>query len=148
MRASTKAFYGVLALADIALNSDNGSSVPAPDIAERQDVSKKYLEQILSLLRRAGYVRAQRGINGGYSLARPANSITLFDIFDALDSAILERTEIGGKRADAGLRDVVNACLWEKINDFLVSFAKSMTLEDFIGECKKRTPETWDLYVI
>ncbi len=148
MKVSTKAFYGVLALADIALNSENGKSVSAQEIAERQGVSKKYLEHILSSLRRAGHVRAQRGINGGYSLSQKPDSITLYDVFSALDVSILEGMENEPGRSTGWLREVANACLWEKINGFLVSFTQNMTLEDFIGECKKRVPESWDLYVI
>ncbi len=148
MKVSTKAFYGVLALADIALNSENGKSVSAQEIAERQSVSKKYLEHILSTLRRAGYVRAQRGINGGYSLSQKPDSITLYDVFSALDVSILEGMENAHGRSTGWLREVANTCLWEKINGFLVSFTQNMTLEDFIVECKKRAPESWDLYVI
>ena len=148
MKVSTKALYGVLALADIALNSENGASVPAQEIAERQDVSKKYLEHILSMLRRAGYVRGRRGINGGYALAQDPGFITLYDVFSALDVSILEGMENNESRSTGWLREAANVCLWERINSFLVDFTKNMTLEDFIGECKKRAPSAWDMYVI
>ncbi len=148
MKVSTKALYGVLALADVAMNSENGTCASTSEIAERQGVSKKYLEHIMSMLRRAGYVRAQRGINGGYALSRKPDSITLYDVFSALDVSILEDAENETRGSIGWLREAANVCLWEKINNFLVEFAKSMTLEDFIGECKKRAPESWDLYVI
>ena len=64
MKVSTRVEYGLLALADIALYSENGTSVSGPDIAEREDISRKYLEQILTHLKQAGLIRAQKGLHG------------------------------------------------------------------------------------
>ena len=77
MKVSTRVQYGMLALTDIALYSENGSAVSGPEIAERQDISQKYLEQILTHLKQAGLIRAQKGLRGGYTLARPADQIRL-----------------------------------------------------------------------
>ena len=79
MKVSTRVEYGMLALADIAIHSEGGTSVSAPDIAERQDISRKYLEQILTHLRQAGLINAQKGLKGGYPLSRPAGMIRLSD---------------------------------------------------------------------
>ena len=64
MRVSTRVEYGMLALADIVLYSENGTSVSAPEIAEREEISQKYLEQILTQLKQAGLIRAQKGLRG------------------------------------------------------------------------------------
>ena len=77
MRISTRVEYGMLALTDIALYAENGTSVSAPDIAERQNISQKYLEQILTQLRQAGLIRAQKGLGGGYALSREPDKIKL-----------------------------------------------------------------------
>lgn len=148
MKVSTRVEYGVLALADIALYSDSGTSVPALEIARRQGISKKYLEQILPLLRQARLIRAQKGLRGGYLLARPAGEITLSDILNALDNSLLESMPAADGRGTAGLAEVVNACLWGKINQHLNTYASSVTLADFLTECKSRIPQDWDLYVI
>ena len=92
MKVSTRVEYGMLALTDIALHSGNGSSVPAPEIAERQGISQKYLEQILTHLRQAGLIRAQKGLRGGYTLTRAADKISLAEVINALDNTILEET--------------------------------------------------------
>ena len=89
MKVSTRVEYGMLALTDIALYSENGSSVSGPDIAERQNISQKYLEQILTHLKQAGLIRAQKGLRGGYTLSRPADSIRLSEVLNALDNGIL-----------------------------------------------------------
>ena len=146
MKFSTRVEYGVLALTDIALHSENGSSVSAPDIAERQGVSQKYLEQILTHLKQAGMIRAQKGLRGGYALARPAEGIRMSEILDALDNSILEdtRTENNG----GTLRDAVNVCLWRKMNRSMIDFAENKMFSDFLTECREQLREEWDDYVI
>ena len=146
MKFSTRVEYGMLALTDIALNSGEGKSVSGPEIAERQEISQKYLEQILTHLKQAGLIRAQKGLRGGYTLARPADRIRLSEILNALDTSILEDPEPAGN--EHSLRGAVNACLWRKLNRALAEFAESKTLQDFMQECRDRMTGEWDLYVI
>jgi Rrf2 family protein len=135
----------MLALTDIALHSENGSSVSAPDIAERQGISQKYLEQILTHLKQAGLIRAQKGLRGGYALTRPAGKIRLSEILDALDNSILEKPGTGNSGT---LRDAVNACLWQKMNRTMIDFAESKTLSEFLTDCRQQLTGEWDLYEI
>ena len=145
MKVSTRVEYGMLALTDIALHSENGSSVSAPDIAERQGISQKYLEQILTHLKQAGLIRAQKGLRGGYALTRPAGKIRLSEILNALDNGILEETGAGNSGT---LRDAVNACLWQKMNRTMVDFAEGKTLSEFLTDCRQQLTGEWDLYEI
>ena len=145
MKVSTRVEYGMLALTDIALHSENGSSVSAPDIAERQGISQKYLEQIRTHLRQAGLIRAQKGLGGGYALTRPAGKIRLSEILDALDNSILEKPGTGNSGT---LRDAVNACLWQKMNRTMVDFAEGKTLSEFLTDCRQQLTGEWDLYEI
>ena len=145
MKVSTRVEYGMLALTDIALHSENGSSVSAPDIAERQGISQKYLEQILTHLKQAGLIRAQKGLRGGYALTRPAGKIRLSEILNALDNSILEETGTGN---GGTLRDAVNACLWQKMNRTMIDFAESKTLAEFLTDCRQQLTGEWDLYEI
>ena len=145
MKVSTRVEYGMLALTDIALHSENGSSVSAPDIAERQGISQKYLEQILTHLKQAGLIRAQKGLRGGYALTRPAGKIRLSEILNALDNSILEETGTGN---GGTLRDAVNACLWQKMNRTMIDFAEGKTLLEFLTDCRQQLTGEWDLYEI
>jgi len=145
VKVSTRVEYGMLALTDIALHSENGSSVSAPDIAERQGISQKYLEQILTHLKQAGLIRAQKGLRGGYALTRPAGKIRLSEILNALDNSILEETGTGN---GGTLRDAVNACLWQKMNRTMIDFAESKTLAEFLTDCRQQLTGEWDLYEI
>ena len=147
MKVSTKVQYGMLALADIALYSENGSAVSGPEIAERQDISQKYLEQILTHLKQAGLIRAQKGLRGGYTLSRSADQIRLSEVLDALDNSILEKTDPAGETDGQSLRGAVNDCVWRELNNSITVFAESRTLSDIMQICRERSGD-WDMYVI
>src|SRR5438105_6818851 len=87
MKLSTKTRYGVRAVFDIAYHN-SGHPTQARDIARRQEVPLRYLEQIFQELRRAHLVSAKRGPRGGYFLARPPESITLGDVVRAVQGPI------------------------------------------------------------
>ena len=146
MKVSTRVEYGLIALTDIVIHGENGSSVSAPEIAARQKISHKYLEQILLLLRQAGFITAQKGLRGGYTLACSPEEITLSDVLNALDMNIL--AEMDGREEEGGLRPVINDCFWEKINENLKQYAESLTLSEFAAQCTSRSVNGWDLYVI
>lgn len=148
MIVSTRVEYGMMALLDIAEHSENHMSVSTTEIAERQNVSQKYLEQILPLLRQAGLIRAQKGLRGGYSLSRSANVIKLSEVLNALDGSILAGMEGAEDGQGSSLRGVVNECLWESINERIREYAKNRTLGDLLEECRRKAAGSWADYVI
>ena len=79
MKISTKGRYALRLMLDLAMN-DNGSNIPLKAIAERQNISMKYLEQIIGILVRADFVQSVRGSSGGYRLSRPAETYTVGSI--------------------------------------------------------------------
>ena len=89
MRLSMKGDYGVRAILDLAERFGQGP-VQSEAIAKRQGVSEAYLDQLLTLLRRADLVRSVRGPRGGHELARPADQITLMDVLTALEGSFLK----------------------------------------------------------
>ena len=150
MRVSTRVEYGLIALMDIALHSENGSCVATWEIARRQNISKKYLEQILPQLRTGGFIKAQKGIRGGYTLACSPGYVTLADILNALDISVLEEMEIPDSSGGT-LDSIINICLWGKINSSLKKFAEGIegiTLAEFAGQCRSMLSEDWDMYMI
>ena len=148
MKVSTRVEYGVQALADIALYSETGDVVSAPDIAERQKISHKYLEQILTQLKHAGLIRAQNGLRGGYTLSRSADTIKVSEVLNALDNSILEEMDSSEDTTAGSLRSAVNDCLWKRLNLALREFAESRTLWDLIQECSEQISGGWDMYTI
>ena len=146
MKISTKVEFGIIALADIAINSDDGSIVSAAEISHRQNISQKYLEQILVTLKQAGFIKGIKGSRGGYKLAKDSGSITFFDILNALDNNILSNDlDI---EEDSGLRSSVNNCIWEELSSRMSTFTKSMTLEQFIDIHKNGLPKQEPMYYI
>ena len=77
MKISTKGRYGLRVMTDIAVNTENGGLVSLKDIAEREHLSEKYLEQIVGALVKEGLLKSVRGAKGGYHLTRPAEKITV-----------------------------------------------------------------------
>ncbi len=145
MKISTRVEYGLIALTDIVIYSENGSSVSAPDISKRQNISHKYLEHILLLLRQAGFISAQKGLKGGYTLACNPDEVSLSEVIDALDNNILAGMD---KKDEGGLGPVINDCFWDKINSNLYQYLNGMKLSDFANQCRSRIPGDWDLYII
>src|SRR5919205_3574601 len=89
MRLSMKGDYGVRAVLDLAERYGQGP-VQSEAIAKRQEISEAYLDQLLTLLRRAGLVRSVRGPRGGHELAKQADEITLMDVLTALEGSFLQ----------------------------------------------------------
>ena len=145
MKVSTRVEYGLIALTDIVIHGENGTTVSAPEISQRQNISHKYLEHILLLLRQAGFIKAQKGVRGGYTLACSPDDITMRDVLNALDKSILEDMDT---TEDKGLRAAVNENFWGKINNNLNSYAEDVKLNDFAARCRAACGDKWDYYII
>lgn len=132
MKISTKGRYALRLMLDLAMH-DDGSYIPIKEISKRQDISDKYLEQIISVLGRAGFVKSVRGAGGGYKLTHPLKSYTV--------GMILRLTE-GSLAPVACLDDNVNTCerkthcatlmVWEKLYDAINNVVDNITLEDLV----------------
>ena len=131
MRLSTKCRYGLRALIDLALNSSE-KQIALKDIAERQNVSLKYLEQEFSLLKRTGLVRSVKGSRGGYLLAKPADEIRLDEIIRALEGDTLI-IDVDDKDASE-LRSFLQRHLWEQLNRSVETYFHSITLADLVRD--------------
>ena len=105
---TSKSRYAVVAMAELARSGDAGP-VPIAQIAERRQMPVQFLEQLFSTLRRAGLLNSQRGVKGGYTLARPADQINVLEVVQALDGRLGEEAhEAGGIWAEGveSLREV------------------------------------------
>ena len=136
MKLSTKGRYAVMALVDLASQSD-GRPVALADIAERQEISLSYLEQLFAKLRRGGLVRSVRGPGGGYLLARAADDTRVSDAILAVDEPIRATRCKSG--SSAGCRANKSRCLthdlWEELGNQIHVFLSSVSLADV---CNRR----------
>lgn len=132
MKMSTKGRYAVMAMIDIASHS-HGEPVSLAEIAQRQDISQEYLEQLFGKLRRAGLVDSSRGPGGGYRLARTPAETAISDIILAADEE-LQLTRCGGDAVDGCVKgERCNAHdLWSSLGRQMMNFLSSVTLEDVV----------------
>jgi Rrf2 family cysteine metabolism transcriptional repressor len=132
LRVSTKGRYGLRAIIDLILNS-NGQNVPLITIAERQDISKNYLEQVFSSLRKAGIVNSTKGAQGGYYLAdKPAN-ITVGDVLKVLEgdlSVVSSDPDV----QENPIEECIQRYVWEKVDSKVYEIIDGITLEDLVNE--------------
>jgi Rrf2 family iron-sulfur cluster assembly transcriptional regulator len=134
VKLSTKGRYAVMAMADLAIQSA-GRPVSLADIAERQEISLSYLEQLFGKLRRCGLVKSVRGPGGGYMLGRGAEEIQISHIVLAVDEPLnATRCHPG---SPAGCQSDQGRCLthdlWEELTNQIHLFLSSVSLDDVIS---------------
>jgi Rrf2 family iron-sulfur cluster assembly transcriptional regulator len=126
MKLTTKGRYAVTALLDLALHDGKGP-VCLSEIAERQDISLPYLEQLFTRMRRRGLVASTRGPGGGYNLGRTAAQIPVADIISAVDESF-DATRCGGERDCHGGKSCLTHELWEGLSREVQKFLQNVTL--------------------
>lgn len=141
MKISTKGRYAVRLMLDVAVYGAD-KNVSMRDVAERQNISMKYLEQIVSQLAKVGYLKSIRGAQGGYRLTKKPSEYTIGDIL---------RTTEGALSPVACLDDEVNQCpragqcptidFWQGLYDTVNNYVDSVTLADLIN---KNNTENFD----
>ena len=103
---TTKSPYALQALAELGRSGDAGP-VPIGELARRRDIPVQFLEQLFAVLRRAGVLRSQRGVKGGYSFARPPSEITVLELVELLDGPLGADSRGVFADAAAAARDVL-----------------------------------------
>ncbi len=135
MRLNTKSRYAVMALADMA-RFENDKPISLRDISLRQSISLQYLEQIFLKLKKHNLVKSIRGTNGGYILAKNANSIKLSEIFTALNEKV--KTIGCEKHSKKGCNGRSSKCithdLWDELDLHINAFFENKKLEDLISK--------------
>jgi cysteine synthase A len=139
MKLSTRTRYGLRAVLELAASQGKGP-LQIKTIAHRQDISVKYLEQLMAILKSAGFVRSIRGAKGGYILAKPANQIKLSDIFNALEGPVTTVECLENENYCARVADCVTRQVWAEVQQAIMNVLQSMTLQDLVDRAKdKRT---------
>ena len=132
MKISTKGRYAVRLMLDLAMHN-TGEAVSIKDISKRQGVSDKYLEQIISVLNKAGYVRSIRGAQGGYMLKKDPKDYTIGMILRLTEGSLAPVSCVDD---DDMVCDRENGCVtfyvWKKLNDAINGVVDSITLADLV----------------
>ena len=136
MKLSTRTRYGMRALLELAI-AHNAGPLQIKMIAQRQNISNKYLEQLVSMLKTAGLVRSIRGPYGGYVLARPPEEIKLSDVFRTLEGPVLTVECVENENVCPSHADCATRKLWVQMNDAILSVLENKTLRDLVEMAEK-----------
>jgi len=140
LKLSTKGRYGLRALIDLAQHSER-EPVSITSIAGRQDISERYLEQLMSMLKKAGLVKSIRGASGGYVLAREAGDISVGDVLRALEGS-LEPVECSGLNSEEGCKaadSCVTKYVWQRISESINQTVDEIKLEQLVKESRQKS---------
>jgi Rrf2 family protein len=122
MKLSTRTRYAMRAILELANNFGKGP-LQTRVIAKNQDISIKYLEQLMATLKSAGLIRSQRGAKGGYILAQPPEKIKLSDVFDAFEGPVVTV-------------DCIARQVWSEVQKSITKVLESITLKDALDKAK------------
>lgn len=148
MKISTKGRYGLRAMVDLAINSVT-DHVALKNIAERQNISENYLEQVFSMLKKSDMVKSIKGSQGGYTLGDKPSNITIGSLLRVLEGSLTvtdTKTETAG--GDIGLENCIKKNVWDKIDESINSVVDNITLEDLVIEYKKSQKNGEVMYFI
>ena len=146
MKISAKGRYGLVAMTHLAQCCESGLPITIISISKKLGISKIYLEQVFSLLKRANLVKSIKGSQGGYQLGRKPSEITAYDILSAIELGLMEQTVSESKfpELDRAINENVYKPLDEGINEIL----KAVNLEDILTAVNKEMDVSSQMYFI
>jgi len=132
MKLTTKSRYAVTAMLDIAYHN-KGNPISLPEIADRQNISLSYLEQLFSRLKKSGLVESIKGPGGGYMLSKGADDIVISEVIQAVDED-LETTACNGKSNCHNNHQCISHNLWQDLGTEIKNFLSDITLQQVISK--------------
>ncbi len=146
MKVSTRVWYGLMAMVELGLR-ERQRRVQVREIAESQGIPEEYLEQLMLALKRAGLVRSQRGVRGGYVLARLASQITIREILEALEGPILDAEPMDPNLRERAKNSGVSS-VWERLAEAMENILQNITLAQVCAwEQEKRSRHPMMFYI-
>lgn len=148
MKISTKGRYGLRAMVDLAINAQN-EHVALSAVAERQNISTNYLEQVFSGLRKAGLVKSVKGAQGGYTLTENPENIKVGTILRVLEGSLSVIDGLDIENIDSkSIQYCLKQSVWDKIDESISNVVDSITLEDLVNDYKRLNSSDAIMYYI
>ncbi|MGA2093221.1 MAG: Rrf2 family transcriptional regulator [Sedimentisphaerales bacterium] len=144
MKLSTRTRYATRAILELAEYFGKGP-LQTRVIAKHQEISVKYLEQLMSALKSAGLIRSQRGAKGGYVLAQSPEKIKLSEIFDIFEGPVVTVECVSNEKYCDRAGDCVARQVWCEIQKAIKGILESITLQDAIDKAKKGKPANYQI---
>ncbi len=147
MKISTKIRYGTRAILELASRFGEGP-IELKEIAKKEDISLKYLEQVIIPLRSAGIVKSVRGSKGGYALAKSPSEICLNDLIEVLEGPLSLIECLKDPKACQRSSTCVTRDVWKEVSDAINHIFHSITLEEMVNRKKEKEGLTSSMYQI
>lgn len=148
MKLSKKSRYGLRSLIDLSINSKK-EQVALNSIAERNEISPQYLEQVFASLKRAGIVKSVKGPQGGYRLNHDADQITVAQILEALEGSYhIEEENAPENSVHKGSSITIQTLIIDKVNDAMDNILTNITLADLERDYQEQNSYEQDMYYI
>jgi Rrf2 family protein len=141
MRISAKARYGLAAAICLAQQYNNGEFITVKSLSEKLKISKLYLEQVFTLLRKSNIVISTKGKLGGYQLAKSPSKITAFDILHSIETTLFDKTPDTVSKADRSIDLAMQVLVFEKIDIVLMKYLAEITLDNLVTETEKQSAQ-------
>lgn len=148
MRISVKARYGLSTMICLAQYYITGEYITIISLAEKLKISKIYLEQVFSLLKRSKLVISAKGAQGGYRLARTPKEITALDILSAIELSLFEKTEFTILESEEYIEKAMQAVVFEKLNQCIKDNLAAVSLQDLVEEANKHSSDEGYMYYL
>lgn len=148
MRISAKGRYALAATVSMAESYDSGAYITVISISEKLGISKIYLEQVFSLLKRGGIVNSVKGAQGGYQLTRMPGQITVFDILSAVELSLFEGAEETVPAKAPEIEAALRRAAFEPLDRAVAAALQKVTLYDLINEAEKHKKENVLMFYI
>jgi len=147
MKISTKIRYGTRAMLELASHYGEGP-IELKEIAKKENISLKYLEQVINPLRGAGLVKALRGSKGGYSLAKPPSEICLYDVVETLEGPLNLLECLRDPKVCQRVPSCVTRDIWQEVSEAISKIFYSVTLEDMVNRKMDKEGNNSSMYQI
>lgn len=148
MKISVKSRYGLSAMICLSQNFHSGECTTIIKLADKLKLSKIYLEQVFSLLKRSGLVIATKGAQGGYQLARAPRDITVYDVLSAIEISMFETTEATVPETEPEIEKAMQNMIFNKLGAGIAEILSGITLDDLTEDIKKQISDDGYMYYL
>ena len=148
MRISAKTRYGISAMICLARNYNAAECTTVVSLSESLKISKIYLEQVFSLLKRAGFVVSTKGAQGGYHLARHPQDISVYDIFAAIEMSLIEKAKDTVSESNKAIETTMRKIIFDRLDETITVLLSEITLDDLMSEMEKQNSSESYMYYL
>ena len=148
MRISSKGRYALVSMIYMAQNYDSGKFIRVISISEKFGISKIYLEQVFSLLKRGGLVNSVKGSQGGYQLSRSPEQITAYYILLSIESSLFEEAEETVAESSPAIEKTIRSTVFNSLDKAIQKSLSGITLAELVNETAKNTGDQSMMYYI